>query len=57
MTVDGATIENFNVGVQYDDGGDFIASEYGYARSDKGGYMLPGRSSACISPMAAASAI
>jgi len=48
LTVDGATIENFNVGVQYDDGSNFVASEYGSSRSDQGGYMLPDRSSAYL---------
>lgn len=48
LTVDGAMIENFNVGVQYDDGSNFLASEYGSARSDQGGYLMPDRSSAYL---------
>lgn len=48
LTIDGATVENFNVGVQYDDGSNFVASEYGSARSDQGSYLLPDRSSAYL---------
>ncbi|MBM0107781.1 hypothetical protein JM946_23855 [Steroidobacter sp. S1-65] len=46
LTIDGARIENFNIGVQYDDGANFIASEFGEARSDQGGYLLPDRRAA-----------
>lgn len=48
LELEGAKIDNFNVGVQYDDGANFLASEYGEARSDQGGFLLPDRRAAYV---------
>jgi hypothetical protein len=45
LDMDGAEIRNFNVGVQFDDGKNFVASEFARIRSD-GNYLVPDKTSA-----------
>jgi hypothetical protein len=42
LDLDGLTVENFNAGLQYDDGTNFVASEYASASSD-GNYVVTSR--------------
>lgn len=42
LDLDGLTVKNYNVGVQYDDGSNFLATEYGAARTG-GNYVVPTR--------------
>lgn len=42
LDLDGAVVKNYNVGVQYDDGRNFLATEYGTARTG-GNYVVPTR--------------
>lgn len=42
IDLDGPVVSNFNVGVQFDDGSNFLATEYGKADSD-GNYIVPTR--------------
>jgi hypothetical protein len=48
LLIGGAKISNFNVGVQYDDGSHFVASEYAKANSDGGEYFMPDRYAAYL---------
>lgn len=48
LIINGAKIENFNVGVQYDDGANFVAGEYAKAKGDGGDYFMPDRHAAYI---------
>lgn len=48
LIVNGAKIDNFNLGVQYDDGTNFVASEYAKAKSDGGDYFMPDRRAAYV---------
>jgi hypothetical protein len=42
LDLDGPVVKNFNVGVEYDDGANFVATEY--AKADTGGnYVVPSR--------------
>ena len=45
LDFDGAVFKNFNVGVQYDDGANFVASEYATLRT-AGNYLVPSRNGA-----------
>lgn len=47
LKIDGEEVENFNVGVQYDDGANFIASEYAKASTDDN-YFMPDRYAAYV---------
>lgn len=47
LSIDGTDIENLDVGVQYDDGANFLATEYARLRAD-GNYLIPDRSAAYI---------
>jgi hypothetical protein len=42
LDLDGPVVKNFNVGVQFDDGSNFLATEYGSTRSG-GSYVVPAR--------------
>lgn len=42
LDLDGAVVKNYNVGVQYDDGRNLLATEYGSARTE-GNYVVPTR--------------
>ena len=46
--IGGAKIANFNVGVQYDDGTNFVATEYAKSNADGGEYFMPDRYSAYV---------
>jgi hypothetical protein len=46
--IDGARVANFNVGVQYDDGTNLIASEYAKSDADGAEYFIPDRYSAYV---------
>lgn len=48
LLVGGAKISNFNIGVQYDDGTNFVASEFAKANSDGGEYFMPDRHAAYL---------
>jgi len=45
LDFDGAVFKNFNIGVQYDDGVNFVASEYATLRTG-GNYLVPTRAGA-----------
>lgn len=42
LTIDGTKVDNLSLGVQYDDGTNFVATEYASAKSD-GNYFIPDR--------------
>jgi hypothetical protein len=42
LDLDGPVVKNFNVGVQFDDGSNFLATEYGSTRSGRN-YVVPSR--------------
>ncbi|GFE79623.1 hypothetical protein GCM10011487_16230 [Steroidobacter agaridevorans] len=48
LLIGGARIANLNVGVQYDDGTNLIASEYAKSDADGGEYFMPDRYSAYV---------
>jgi hypothetical protein len=60
LDLDGAELENFDIGVQYDDGANFVASEYAISGSSdsyvvgkkKGAYATYGRRFANVMPYA-----
>lgn len=47
LSIDGTDIENVSFGVQYDDGANFVATEYALLRTD-GNYLIPDRSAAYL---------
>lgn len=47
LDLDGPVVANFNLGVQYDDGANFLATEYGSTDSD-GNYLVPSRYGAYV---------
>ncbi|HEY0686065.1 MAG TPA: hypothetical protein VGD45_27225 [Steroidobacter sp.] len=47
LSIDGAQVENLSLGVQFDDGTNFVATEYAETSAD-GNYVLPDRSAAYI---------
>jgi hypothetical protein len=48
LLIGGAKISNFNIGVQYDDGANFVASEFAKANADGGEYFMPDRHAAYL---------
>jgi hypothetical protein len=47
LDLDGPTVENFDIGMQYDDGTNFLAGEYATVDSN-GNYIVPSRSGAYV---------
>lgn len=47
LDIDGVTVKNFNVGVQFDDGKNFVASEFARVRAGEN-YLVPDKHSAYV---------